>query len=56
MQPLYKLMDINSERLVIERNTYQRKQHNDKITQIVASWDERIANEPKVSLRLPVKL
>ena len=27
MQPLYKLMDINSERLVIERNTYQRKQH-----------------------------
>mgnify|MGYP000047786025 FL=1 len=51
MQPLYKLMDINSERLVIERNTYQRKQHNDKITQIVASWDERIANEPKVSLR-----
>ena len=51
MQPLYKLMEINSERLVIDRNVYQRKQHNDKITQIVASWDERIANEPKVSLR-----
>lgn len=48
MQPLYKLMEINSERLVIDRNVYQRKQHNDKITQIVASWDERIANEPKV--------
>ena len=41
MQPLYKLMEINSERLVIDRNVYQRKQHNDKITQIVASWDER---------------
>lgn len=51
MRPLYKLMEINSERLVIDRNVYQRKQHNDKITQIVASWDERIANEPKVSLR-----
>ena len=51
MQPLYKLMEINSERLVIDRNVYQRKQHNDKITQIVASWDERIANEPKISLR-----
>lgn len=51
MQPLYKLMEINSERLVIDRNVYQRKQYNDKITQIVTSWDERIANEPKVSLR-----
>lgn len=51
MQTLYKLIDINSERLVIDRNHYQRKKHNDKIAQIVASWDERIANEPKVSLR-----
>lgn len=51
MQTLYKLMDINSERLVIDRDKYQRKQSNDKINQIVASWDERIANEPKVSLR-----
>ena len=51
MQTLYKLIDINSERLVIDRNLYQRKKHNDKIAQIVASWDERIANEPKVSLR-----
>ena len=40
MRPLYKLMEINSERLVIDRNVYQRKQHNDKITQIAASWDE----------------
>lgn len=51
MQTLYKLMDINSERLVIERDKYQRKQSDEKINQIVASWDERIANEPKVSLR-----
>ncbi len=51
MQTLYKLMDINSERLVIDRDKYQRNPSDDKINQIVASWDERIANEPKVSLR-----
>lgn len=51
MQTLYKLMDITSDHLVIDRNLYQRKKHDDKIAQIVASWDERIANEPKVSFR-----
>lgn len=51
MEPMYKLIDINSERLVIDRDLYQRKQSEDKVAQIVADWDERIANEPKVSLR-----
>lgn len=51
MQPLYKLSEISSKRLVVDRDLYQRKKHKDKIAQIVASWDERIANEPKVSLR-----
>lgn len=51
MQTLYKMHDISSERLVVDRNLYQRKKHEVKIAQIVASWDERIANEPKVSLR-----
>lgn len=51
MQTLYKLIDINSKRLVIERDKYQRNPSEEKINQIVATWDERIANEPKVSLR-----
>ena len=48
---LYELSEINSKRLVVDRDLYQRKTHKDKIAQIVASWDERIANEPKVSFR-----
>lgn len=48
---LYELSEINSKLLVVDRDLYQRKKHKDKIAQIVASWDERIANEPKVSLR-----
>lgn len=51
MKPEYTMMEIDSCNLVIDRDIYQRKTHNDKIAQIVAGWDERIANEPKVSLR-----
>lgn len=51
MKPLYEMQDIRSDLLNVERSIYQRAKHEDKITRIVADWDERIANEPKVSYR-----
>ncbi len=51
MKQLYEMSEIRSDLLNIERSIYQRAKHEDKITRIVASWDERIANEPKVSYR-----
>lgn len=47
----YKEMSINSAELVIPRNLYQRTLNNNRVRQIAAEFDERVANEPKVSAR-----
>ena len=41
----------NSALLEIPRNTYQRGLNPERVKRISHSFDERIANEPKVSLR-----
>lgn len=51
MTPIYRMANVMSNELIVERKIYQRRSHQDKIDKIVAHWDERIANEPKVSLR-----
>ena len=51
VETLYKMKVIDSGQLNIPRDIYQRKKHKTKIARIVAKWDERVANEPKVSYR-----
>lgn len=47
----YKEISINSTELVIPRDLYQRTINNNRVRQIAAEFDERVANEPKVSAR-----
>ena len=47
----YKVMDLNTAQLEIPRETYQRELSPDRVRRIVKAFDERIANEPKVSYR-----
>ena len=47
----YKEMSINSAELLIPRDLYQRSLNNNRVRQIAAEFDERVANEPKVSAR-----
>ena len=47
----YKEMYIRSDLLEIPRNTYQRRLNPQRTKRIANAFDERIANEPKVSLR-----
>ena len=42
---------VSSALLEIPRNTYQRGLNPERVKRISHSFDERIANEPKVSLR-----
>ena len=42
---------VSSALLEIPRNTYQRSLNPERVKRISHSFDERIANEPKVSLR-----
>ena len=42
---------LGSEELIIPRTTYQRTLNEDRVRRIAAEFDERIANEPKVSSR-----
>ena len=42
---------VSSALLEIPRNTYQRSLNPERVKRISQSFDERIANEPKVSLR-----
>ena len=42
---------LGSEALIIPRTTYQRTLNEDRVRRIAAEFDERIANEPKVSCR-----
>lgn len=47
----YTMKVISSELLTVDREKYQREEEKSKIRDIVSDWDERIANEPKVSER-----
>ena len=47
----YKEMYIRSDLLEVPRNTYQRPLNTQRTKRIAKAFDERIANEPKVSLR-----
>ncbi len=49
-QVIYEMMTLNSNKLVVPK-AYQRRLNNDRVARIVADFDERIANEPKVSFR-----
>ena len=47
----YRQMKIPASQLVIPRETYQRPFTSNRAKEIAANFDERIANEPKVSYR-----
>ena len=47
----YKEMNIDSAELIIPRDLYQRSLNNRRVREIAESFDECIANEPKVSAR-----
>ena len=47
----YRAMYIMSNQLEIPRNTYQRDQQPRRVQRMVKEFDERVANEPKVSFR-----
>ena len=50
IKTLYKLMEVSSRDLEIPE-AYQRRLNTDRVAMIVSRFDERIANEPKVSYR-----
>ena len=50
IKTLYTLMEVSSRDLEIP-DEYQRKLNTERVARIVAGFDERIANEPKVSFR-----
>ena len=50
IKTLYKLMEINSRDLEIP-DEYQRRLNTERVAKIAAGFNERIANEPKVSFR-----
>ena len=47
----YQTLMLNSAQLEIPRESYQRDLNTDRVKRIVSEFDERIANEPKVSFR-----
>lgn len=48
---LYEKADINSSKLVVPRELYQRGLNSRRVREIAENFDEHIANEPKVSAR-----
>ena len=50
IQTLYKLMEVSSRDLEIP-DAYQRRLNTERVAKIVTGFNERIANEPKVSFR-----
>ena len=48
IKTLYKLMEVSSRDLEIP-DAYQRKLNTERVAKIVAGFNERIANEPKVA-------
>ena len=49
--PLYKMMVLDTSQIIAPREDYQRELKSERVKRIVKSFDERIANEPKVSFR-----
>ena len=49
--PLYKMMVLDTSQIIAPREHYQREIKNQRVKRIVKDFDERIANEPKVSYR-----
>ena len=47
----YHEMCLNSSELIVPRDTYQRALHPARVARIAKEFDERIANEPKISFR-----
>ena len=47
----YRVIDLNTASLEIPREAYQRALNPDRVKRIVKEFDERIANDPKVSYR-----
>ncbi len=50
MKTIYDMVEVHSGSLVVPE-MYQRRLNNSRVARIVAEFDERIANEPKVSFR-----
>lgn len=50
-EPLYKMMVLDTGQIEAPREDYQREIHNNRVKRIAKYFDERIANEPKVSFR-----
>lgn len=50
-EKLYKEMYIDSSELLIPRDLYQRTLNHARVREIAENFDERVANEPKVSAR-----
>lgn len=51
VKPEYTMLYISSDQLKVARDRYQKPLNDRRVSQIVADFDEHIANEPKVSLR-----
>ncbi len=51
IETVYNMMVLDSDQLNVPRRDYQRDKEDEKVSEIVADWDERVANEPKVSYR-----
>ena len=47
----YHEMSLNSSELIVPRDTYQRALHPARVARIAKEFDERVANEPKISFR-----
>lgn len=47
----YKIETVDSSLLEVLREDYQKPLNEKRVAQIVAAFDENIANEPKVSYR-----
>lgn len=50
-QTMYKMMMVDTSRITAPRETYQRSLKDLRVKKIADEFDERIANEPKVSFR-----
>ena len=47
----YELVFIDSRKLEVLRDQYQKPLNKKRVAQIAANFDENIANEPKVNFR-----
>ena len=50
-ETIYKMMVLDTSQIIAPRENYQRPLRSERVKLIVKSFDERIANEPKVSFR-----